>query len=154
MPKWKLRVADDIVTQIQPKPPKQTRDNPCGLDWFDCHAVINDQTDGSVLEARRPDGWRIEYRLVVKDGWWFKVDSIGRPTGLDEIEAPIVRQRLIDILPAALQLLRPAMMLKPACLCCGKQLTDPVSMARWVGPECAGTSSAIMPFTISFAGQN
>ena len=27
------------------------------------------------------------------------------------------------------------------CLICGKQLTDPVSMARFIGPECAGTSS-------------
>jgi uncharacterized protein DUF6011 len=154
MPKWKFRLADDIVTQIQPKPAKRTRDNPCGSDWFDCHAVINEQADGSALEARRPYGWRIEYRLVIKDEWWFKVDGIGRPTGLDEIEAPIVRQRLINTLPTALQQLRPAMMLKPACLCCGKQLTDPVSMARWVGPECAGTSSAIIPFTICLAGAN
>jgi len=29
----------------------------------------------------------------------------------------------------------------PYCLCCGKALTDPVSMARFVGPECASTSS-------------
>jgi len=38
-------------------------------------------------------------------------------------------------------------MLKPACLMCGKALTDPVSMARWIGPECAGTSSAVVPYT-------
>src|SRR5690242_12799840 len=75
MPKWKLRVADDTLTQIQPKPAKRTRDNPCGLDWFDCHAVITGQADGSVLEARRPYGWRIEYRLLIKGGWWIKVDG-------------------------------------------------------------------------------
>jgi uncharacterized protein YndB with AHSA1/START domain len=28
-------------------------------------------------------------------------------------------------------------MFQPACLLCGKALTDPVSMARWIGPECA-----------------
>jgi hypothetical protein len=24
---------------------------------------------------------------------------------------------------------------------CGKGLTDPASMARWIGPECASTTS-------------
>ena len=37
--------------------------------------------------------------------------------------------------------LRAEMMLSPACLVCGKGLTDPVSIARWIGPECAGTAS-------------
>jgi hypothetical protein len=27
------------------------------------------------------------------------------------------------------------------CLICGKGLTDPASMARWIGPECAGSPS-------------
>jgi Family of unknown function (DUF6011) len=36
----------------------------------------------------------------------------------------------------------PEKMLCPNCLLCGKALTDPVSMARFIGPECAGTSSA------------
>jgi hypothetical protein len=149
MPKWKFRVADDIVTQIQPKPAKRTRDNPCGQHWFDCHAVVNKQADRSMLETRRPFGWRVEYRLVIQTGWWFKVDGIGCPSGLNDTEARIVRQRLIDVLPIALIELRPSLMLKPACLCCGKQLTDPVSMARWIGPECAGTSSVIIPYTFS-----
>jgi len=36
--------------------------------------------------------------------------------------------------------LRPEMMLHPACIYCGKTLTDPASIARWIGPECAGTT--------------
>ena len=37
--------------------------------------------------------------------------------------------------------LAPERMLKPACMICGKGLTDPAGMARWIGPECAMTSS-------------
>ncbi len=35
----------------------------------------------------------------------------------------------------------PELMLRPACLICGKALTDPASMARWIGPECAESAS-------------
>jgi hypothetical protein len=40
-------------------------------------------------------------------------------------------------------------MLHPHCLICGKTLTDPASMARFVGPECAGTSSLKVPWLIA-----
>ena len=33
--------------------------------------------------------------------------------------------------------LEPHMFLRPHCLVCGKLLTDPISQARLVGPECA-----------------
>jgi hypothetical protein len=39
------------------------------------------------------------------------------------------------------------------CLICGKGLTDPVSQARRIGPECAGTSSEQLPFVLDFAEQ-
>ena len=47
---------------------------------------------------------------------------------------------VIEHLPQ-LAVLNAARMFEAACLCCGKALTDPASMARFVGPECAGTSS-------------
>jgi hypothetical protein len=37
------------------------------------------------------------------------------------------------------------LMLSHACLCCGKGLTDPASMARWIGPECWGSASINAP---------
>jgi hypothetical protein len=37
------------------------------------------------------------------------------------------------------------LMFSASCLCCGKALTDPASMARWIGPECAHNSSLIVP---------
>ena len=61
------------------------------------------------------------------------------------------RDRLIGAMPVAFDKLRPETMLKPACLFCGRLLTDPVSMARWIGPECAGTAAAITPFAVNLA---
>ena len=37
-------------------------------------------------------------------------------------------------------------MLGSHCLICGKALRDPVSQARFIGPECAGTSSVHIPW--------
>jgi hypothetical protein len=40
-------------------------------------------------------------------------------------------------------------LLFPHCLICGRALTDPASMVRFVGPECAGTSSLVVPHLIN-----
>jgi hypothetical protein len=34
---------------------------------------------------------------------------------------------------------------------CGKQLTDPLSMARWIGPECYGSATSIVPYMVQLA---
>jgi hypothetical protein len=62
----------------------------------------------------------------------------------------MVCDRLIGIMPAAFKRLRPEMRSKPACLSCGKRLTDPVSMARCIGSECAGTAAS-SPFTVNLS---
>jgi hypothetical protein len=69
--------------------------------------------------------------------------NIGHQPG----ECMIIRTRLLNMMAVAFERLRPGMMLQPSCLMCGKSLTDPVSMARWVGPECAGTSSTAVLYT-------
>ena len=38
--------------------------------------------------------------------------------------------------------------LSPQCLCCGKLLTDPASQARLIGPECAESSSLLVPWIV------
>src|SRR5690242_13903054 len=78
MPKWKFRVAPDIVAQIQPRPDTRTRDNISGLPWFDCAAVIHDNADGTMLKDAPRDSWRMQFRLTIRyTGWQFKVDGIG-----------------------------------------------------------------------------
>jgi hypothetical protein len=51
-----------------------------------------------------------------------------------------LKEQLVASLPR-LNRLMPALMFQANCLLCGKSLTDPVSMARWIGPECAHTHS-------------
>jgi hypothetical protein len=101
----------------------------------------------NVLKDPPRDSWKKQFKVTISDRWLFKVTSIGGYAGLRYDEALAVRDRVIDLMPDAFAGLHPEMMLKPSCLMCGKALTDPVSMARWIGPECAGTSSAVVPYT-------
>jgi hypothetical protein len=32
------------------------------------------------------------------------------------------------------------------CICCDRALTDPISQARFIGPECYGSSSNDIPW--------
>jgi hypothetical protein len=151
MPKWKFRVEPDIVMQLQPRPDTRTKANPGCLPWFDCQAVIREDVTGAMLKDPPRDSWKIHFKVTIRIDpmeWWFKVCGVGYRTGWQNDAPMIVRNRLVDLMPVAFTRLHPEMMLKPACLMCGKALTDPVSMARWIGPECAGTSSAVMPYIV------
>jgi hypothetical protein len=154
MPKWKFRVSPDIVTEIQPRP-----DSFAAL--FRCKAIVHDEAGAELLtDKRRPlNSWMIEFKLFVTlyeqadftdDGdWHLKPTRVGFRTGQPHSDIFTVRDRLIETLPVAFDKLQPEMMLRPACLFCGRPLTDPVSMARWIGPECAGTAAAITPFVVN-----
>ena len=156
MQKWKFRAAPDIVTEVQPRPNSFAA-------AFHCKAIVHDEVGAELLiDKRRPlDSWMIEFKLSVTlhepadftdDGdWYLKPNRVGFRTGYPHNDIFTVRDRLIEILPIAFDKLRPETMLKPACLFCSRPLTDPVSMARWIGPECAGTSAAITPFVVNLA---
>jgi Family of unknown function (DUF6011) len=150
IPKWKFRVDTDILMQAQPRPEGRTKANREGLPWFDCFVVIHDAADGGMLKTPPQDAITMECRLTIHrdESWWFRFGRIGHGLGLEAADWSAVRERLIGLLPVAFATLRPALMLQPSCLFCGKMLTDPVSMARWIGPECAGTSSSSMPHTV------
>jgi Family of unknown function (DUF6011) len=151
MPKWKFRVEPDVVMQIQPRPDTRTKANRQGLPWFDCQAVIRDDVTGDMLKDPPPESWKMNFRVSITDPWQLKVCRYGCGTGCTSDAALIVRDRLVAVIPVAFKRLHPEMMLKPCCLACGKMLTDPVSMARWIGPECYGTSSAVIPYTFQLA---
>jgi hypothetical protein len=156
MPKWKFRVSADIVTEVQPRPNSFAA-------VFHCKAIVHDEAGAELLtDKRRPlDSWMIEFKLSVTlheqadftdDGdWYLKPTRVGFRTGHPHSDIFVIRDRLIATLPTAFDKLRPEMMLQHACLFCGKRLTDPVSMARWIGPECAGTAAAITPFVVNLA---
>ena len=162
MPKWKFRIASDLVLQLQPKPTvllseaATARGLKPKLQHFEGEAVMTEGVTGAVFR-RLPQGpvppwWQIKFELYSQSldaDWIFHRTSWryqwrAEPTGIDTV---------VDRLTAAFRDglfdgSTPAKMLSHNCVICGKGLTDPASMARWIGPECAGTSSLRVPFVL------
>jgi hypothetical protein len=63
MPKWKFRVAPDVVLQIQPQPDTQAEEFATA---YDCRAMIQEGADGGLFtDKHRPsDCWLIDFRLM------------------------------------------------------------------------------------------
>jgi hypothetical protein len=148
LPKWKFRFASDFAVQIQPKVTRRYDI------LFECVAI---QTENVATEHfTKPKSlyglvhWQagfVLYRDEDEQGevWWFQPKSTAYgpcpASGLTQL-----RQRTLDALhPDRFTHLSHDQMLSPHCLCCGKALTDPVSMALWIGPECWGSASNNLP---------
>jgi hypothetical protein len=71
-----------------------------------------------------------------------RIADAGRAAGYDIIATDLVDRGYFTTS-------MPPKMLSHHCMICGKGLTDPASMARWIGPECAGTSTLQVPFLIT-----
>jgi hypothetical protein len=147
MPKWKFRLASDLAVQIHPQ---LTRKHAL---LFECKAIQADGvsaqafTEPKTLEGR--PHLALSFKLFCNESdaaWTFKVTSFGGGRRLSPDDVLPVRQRTLDALtPARFTKFTPDLMLHPGCMCCGKPLTDPVSMARWIGPECFGSASNDLP---------
>jgi hypothetical protein len=146
LPKWKFKLADDLAVQIQPQLTRRY------ALLFECSALQLDGvsakffTDSKLLPGRRylEIGFKIFADLSGDTAWFFKPTLIGPSSAEDErIES---RRRVVEVLhPDNFATLRPDMMLKASCLCCGRPLTDPVSQSRWIGSECFGSASNNLP---------
>ena len=164
MPKWKFRLAPDLVLQLQPKPTylptlRQIENGTrIKLVQFDGIAVqVATGTATAAMLEKLPSNssvaswWRRRFEIFAHDEaeWQFRLQSwICCRGGRNEI--PTFDARLTAALTdgAFFTNLTPEALLGHHCLICGKGLTDPASMARWIGPECAGTSSLTVPFII------
>jgi hypothetical protein len=156
-PKWKFRLAPDMVLQLQP----QTRLYKVGCCLFHGVAKSRVDADATLFERDSPlPSWSVEFRLFDRyfshgheclPGWGFKTHTIGWHREVPREEIFGVHDRLVAALSTAFESLRPDLMLKSACLICGKQLTDPLSMARWIGPECYGSATSIVPYMVPLA---
>ncbi len=160
MPKWKFRLASDLVLQLQPKPtvlPSEAamaRGFKPKLQHFEGVAVMAAGVTGAVFNRQRPDAtwWQIKFELYSRlpDADWVFHRTGGRwqhRAGREGYET--LTQRVVAAFRGGLfDGSAPAKMLSHNCVICGKRLTDPASMARWIGPECAGTSSLRVPFVI------
>jgi hypothetical protein len=148
LPKWKFKFADDLAIQIHPKLTQK-------------HALL---FEGLALQAENLSVklftepkqlrqlvayWRLGFQLFRDQGdvhWSFTPKSAGRGRGCQRHGLRELRQRVVEVLrPERFAKLDRTYMLSPHCLCCGKGLTDPVSIARWIGPECWGSASTHLP---------
>jgi hypothetical protein len=135
-PKWRFRIGDDLVVQIQPQAKNvlfkgllyQGHDFPKDLfkkardSNYDCVSFVV-RTDIST------GGWELRPERV-----WLAPFARTR----EEFRARTLALR--DTTLAAMRRLDSwdgFTMFRPNCLRCGKALTDPISMARWIGSECA-----------------
>ena len=144
LPKWKFRFA-----QIHPR---LTRAHTLLLEGV---AVRTENvsahlfTTSAALRAHPHPYWWISFRLFGEEGkteWSWKATSARRGKGCPSAGLIELRRCLIEgtLRPKCFTLTL-GMMLSPSCLRCGKALTDPISIARWVGPECWGSVSTHMP---------
>jgi hypothetical protein len=146
-PKWKFRLAPNLVLQIQPKLTRRA------LLKFECRAIRCEGADLAVLLMKRQDiqrpYWFLDFDLyAAADTWTFQARRVSRNSDSS------LRQDLIDAFQAGrFDVLRSDLMLGSHCLICGKSLVDPISQARHIGPECAGTSSAQLPFVLRLTEQ-
>ena len=151
-PKWGFRIADDIVMELQAQPCSLLSERVKAMGYkqtvvsFDGYAVMRQGACAADLKSR-PRGSRSQkFSLLQFDGkpdWQLALGRRTWPAGSDASSVEPLSAAIV----AALQgdgiftKLTPERMLKPSCMICGKGLTDPASMSRWIGPECAATSS-------------
>ena len=155
LPKWKFRFASDLAAQIQSK---LTRKHTI---LFEGIAIQTENVSAKhFVEPKLLQGltyWKLSFVLFCNEpdaGWQFKAKSAARGRGCQASGLIELRQHVIDVLhPNCFSHLSPDRMLSPACLCCGKGLTDPARMARWIGPECWGSASINIPRVFKAEGE-
>jgi uncharacterized protein DUF6011 len=190
MPKWKFRLAHDVVMMLQPKveanlsvwdseygEPGRSR-VPVSL-RFAGEIRMQDGADAKAFSSSKKDRrddephMSFKFEIVTRSDdaasgwtWWLSrngrsgrlgpewapksafgdgVNTSKRVQELDRLEN-LVQKVLTDALAdGTFNVVDVEVMLTTQCLVCGKALTDPASMARYIGPECAGTSSIHVP---------
>jgi hypothetical protein len=143
-PKWKFRLAADLVVQVQPKAGTRCQ--------FECVAVMCEGANAAVFASSLPrldrDWWLMRFDIVVEPSrWQLKARRYRWRRGAERERYFDLRVRTFEAFDGGNRFaaIAPDLMLSPNCLICGKGLTDPASMARFIGPECAGTSSLAVP---------
>lgn len=171
-PRWRFRLADDLIMQLQPKPCVLRFPRPAGYtgSWrqmivrFDgvAHCALVGHADASML-VEKPN-WNAVPQMRVKfllaayadaPAEWTLVYTGGRwSRGLawPEVRRQIWERLVVAFGNGAFDRFTPDLMLSAHCLMCGRALTDPASMARLVGPECSGSGSLTVPGLLAASG--
>jgi hypothetical protein len=130
-PKWQFKLPSEMVVSLQPK-----------------IRPFNGFQGSVEMQDEYGHWWFTFHILIDKDGWWFKPSILCSSDDLlagDRRLACTIRDWVIEELHTEFQTLRAEMMLRRVCLACGRRLTDPISQARWIGPECNLSASKAIP---------
>jgi hypothetical protein len=163
MPKWKFRFAPDVVVQLQPKPTvllsvaaTERGLKPKHQHFIGTAVMMEGATSEALKQLPRrpcPVWWQIKFEIYTHDpdtdwllhrtggAWQAESDRAGTVSLFERVVAALRGGYFTASMPPK--------MLSHHCMICGKALTDPASMARWIGPECAGTSTLQVPFLIT-----
>ena len=170
-PRWRFRLAPDLLCQLQPRPIDATvRERGLGplppfeeasrffnarqkLVLFEGRAIAGADVQATDFEHRRPEVRRCDFRILDRGDdehelWAFKLHGLSYDPAVagSRVLAWWLPTRVRDALsPDFGQDRVPAHFLSDHCLVCGKALWDPPSIARRIGPECAGTGRAVSP---------
>lgn len=161
-PIWKFRLAPDLILSIQPKVGVEyspglprIKENLLAVRWFYCRAVEGEGVDVPAFLKKQPEHRLFKFQItaewqVRRRGMWNK-----RGAPRSDYVSFITMQERIEAAFAAgfFDRLNPERMLGRNCIICGKGLTDPVSMARLIGPECFGSASADLPWITRAAAE-
>jgi Family of unknown function (DUF6011) len=161
MPKWRFRIASDLLVSIQPKPvalltPRAIeRGYKQRLLNFEGRSVMAEENaTADMLEGKVAPGivrWRMNFEIdaVTSDEWMVHRRGWSWTRGAGSDGCHTAFKRTVHALSTGFfDGLTEEKLLSHFCFCCGKALTDPASMARRIGPECFGSSSVRVPFTI------
>jgi hypothetical protein len=133
LPKWRFRQPDrpTLVIQLQPIAQKHF---PSWL--FEGHAI---QGEGITRTTFTEPGGHVGLA-----SWWFRLVTTsegweveGHGHSIRPLAEMVAFKADVVALLRALTHLQAVWLLEPYCLLCGKSLTDPISQARGIGPECA-----------------
>lgn len=152
MPHWRFRLAPNIVMDLQPKLTQRY------LLLFEGRALMCEGANAALLAASyrgevHPH-WRLKFELYARlsQEWQFRYrgamwsgprhNDLSREHNIAKVGE--LRDRIVAAFADGwFDRIRPEMMLSWHCLLCGKGLTDPISMARFIGPECASKGYAL-----------
>jgi hypothetical protein len=134
-PKWRFKLAPDLALQVQPRLGER-RDR---FALFKCTAIQGEDLSADHFDRRHAAAWHLGFLIepAADGGWQFHPRRIAWPARDYEAAFALRARVLAELRSGRLDYYDAALMFGANCLICGKGLTDPASMARRIGRECA-----------------
>jgi hypothetical protein len=163
-PKWRFRLGAELGLQLQVKPYKSRRY------YFEGRALLQPDIGIQHFAPKAQPEITLLFALSGGEAEWQIEPSYIRWTEAAVARLPhevleanryntyrsddireLITPPLLAALPQLGDSFLPSLLFEPKCMNCGRTLTDPVSQARGIGPECFGSASEALPWLIEVA---